>query len=159
MENGPPKWLLDGWTLFRGFGGLSLANWGEIGRKLKRPISLFDQTRRRRVLTNWCWYGTSLILFVTLIFVSFFRKSRTPHDRVVSRWIQTTSPEPTSCSGYSGAPFCDNNLHNPYQHDECLLSLSVPIEVLLFCFPSEAMARVETTPLSTDKSDIKRHRL
>ena len=60
MENGPPKWLPDGWTLFRGFGGLSLANWGEIGRKLKRPISLFDQTRRRRVLTNWYWYGKIL---------------------------------------------------------------------------------------------------
>ena len=44
-------------TLFRGFGGLSFANWGEIGQKLKRPISLFDQTRRRRVLTNWCWYA------------------------------------------------------------------------------------------------------
>ena len=55
MENGPPKWLPDGWTLFRGFGGLSLANWGEIGQKLKRPISLFDQTRRKRVLINWCW--------------------------------------------------------------------------------------------------------
>ena len=55
MENGPPKWLPNGWTLFRGFGGLSLANWGELGQKLKRPISLFDQTRRKRVLTNWCW--------------------------------------------------------------------------------------------------------
>ena len=56
MENGPPKWLLDGWTLFRGIGGLSSANWGEIGQKLKRPTSLFDLTRRRLVLTNWCWY-------------------------------------------------------------------------------------------------------
>ena len=57
MEDGPPKWLPNGWTLFRGFGGLSLANWGEIGQKLKRPISLFDQMRRKRVLTNWCWYA------------------------------------------------------------------------------------------------------
>ena len=57
MENGPPKWLLDGWTLFRGFGGLSLANWGEIGQKLKRPISLFDLMHRKGVLTHWCWYA------------------------------------------------------------------------------------------------------
>ena len=56
MENGPPKWLPDEWTLFMGFGRLSLANWGGIGQKLKRPISLFDQTRWERALTNWCWY-------------------------------------------------------------------------------------------------------
>ena len=61
MENGPPKWLPDGGTLFRGFGGLSLANWGDIGQKLKRPISLFDQMRRRRVLTNWCWYALTQV--------------------------------------------------------------------------------------------------
>ena len=41
MENGPPKWLPDKWTLFMGFGRLSMANWGEIGQKLKRSISLF----------------------------------------------------------------------------------------------------------------------
>ena len=57
MENGPPQWLPDGWTLFRGFSGLYFANWGEIGKKLKRPIFLFDQTRRRRGLTNWCRYA------------------------------------------------------------------------------------------------------
>jgi hypothetical protein len=56
MENGPQKWLPDGWTLFRGFGGLSLANWGEIGQKLKRLISLFYQMQGKGVLTNWCWY-------------------------------------------------------------------------------------------------------
>ena len=55
MENGPPNWLPHGWTLFRGFGGLSLANWGEIDWKLKRSISLFDQTQKKRVLTNWSW--------------------------------------------------------------------------------------------------------
>ena len=65
MENGPPKWLPHGWPLFRGFGGLSFANWGEIGQKLKRPIFVFDQTRRRRVLTNWCWYDMPDEFWVT----------------------------------------------------------------------------------------------
>ena len=38
------------------FQGLWLTFLGKLSQKLKRPISLFDQTRRRRVLTNWCWY-------------------------------------------------------------------------------------------------------
>ena len=56
MENRPPKCLPHGWPLLRGFGGLSLANWGEIGQKLKRPISLFVQPQWKRVLTIWYWY-------------------------------------------------------------------------------------------------------
>ena len=91
MENGPPKWLPDGWTLFRGFGGLSLANWGEIGRKLKRPISLFDQTRRRRVLTNWCWYviETSCTLAFSVPF-TFFNIAAT----TVPHWSKKLAPSP-----------------------------------------------------------------
>ena len=37
-----------------------MQNWGEIGQKLKRPISLFDQMRGKGVLTNWCWYEVHL---------------------------------------------------------------------------------------------------
>ena len=60
MENGPWKCLPHVWLLFRGFGGLSLANWGEIGQKLKRAHPLFDQTWPGHVLTNWCWYEHQL---------------------------------------------------------------------------------------------------
>ena len=34
----------------------TMQNWGEIGQKLKRLISLFDQMQGKGVLTNWCWY-------------------------------------------------------------------------------------------------------
>ena len=38
------------------------ANWGEIDKKLKRLISLFDKMRAKGVLTNWCWYGGAKVL-------------------------------------------------------------------------------------------------
>ena len=34
----------------------TMQNWGEIGQKLKRLISLFDQMQGKGVLTNWCGY-------------------------------------------------------------------------------------------------------
>ena len=43
----------------------TMQNWGEIGQKLKRLISLFDQMRGKGVLTNWYWY-----VFLTLCFYS-----------------------------------------------------------------------------------------
>ena len=41
----------------------TMQNWGEIGQKLKRLISLFDQMQGKGVLTNWCWYACSLQLY------------------------------------------------------------------------------------------------
>ena len=43
----------------------TMQNWGEIGQKLKRLISLFDQMQGKGVLTNWCWY-------VVFLFIKFF---------------------------------------------------------------------------------------
>ena len=40
----------------------TMQNWDEIGQKLKRPISLFDQMRWRHVLTNWYWYDKDILL-------------------------------------------------------------------------------------------------
>ena len=40
---------------------LTMQNWGEIGQKLKRLMSLFDQMRGKGVLTNWYWYGVAII--------------------------------------------------------------------------------------------------
>ena len=38
----------------------TMQNWGEIGQKLKRLISLFDQMQGKGVLTNWCCYDGEL---------------------------------------------------------------------------------------------------
>ena len=46
IEHCPPKCLLHGWPLLRGFSALCYSNWAaEIHQKQKRPISQFDQKR------------------------------------------------------------------------------------------------------------------
>ena len=49
----------------------TMQNWGEIGQKLKRLISLFDQMQGKGVLTNLYWYDVKIVLQIKITSIGY----------------------------------------------------------------------------------------
>ena len=62
MERGPPSPspMCDHFS--EALVDFTMQNWGEIGQKIKRLISLFDQMQGKGVLTNLYWYVSGEIV-------------------------------------------------------------------------------------------------